>query len=134
MADYIELLPWDKDLKKQMADDRLAAATEGVGTTLQKNAAAFFDSPWSLTKWFNDLGMPIPNFWVLLSYGIDSDEVNVMANLDFWTCIMEWPPIQALALWGLSGIIISILGAIVFSWKFLMVTGFAGWGYEEKMD
>ena len=114
-----------------MAADRAAAKVESVGTPFQKNAYAAFDNfiP-SITKVFNDLGMPIPNVLGALLYPADSVEANVVTYLDFWTAIMEWPVIQYYILFAVSGSIMGTLGMIAFVWKYLNQTGFEGvaWG------
>ena len=66
MADYIELVRWDETLIERMDKDRKASVAKETGSTtntfnFQVESEKMFAAQ-SITKIFNDLGMPIPNF------------------------------------------------------------------------
>ena len=83
------MLDVDTSLSAKMEADR-QAVKDGNNTPLQEQAAYMFDNPFSVTKVFNDLGMPIPNFMALIAPA-DAAEANVPAFFEYWTAIMEWP-------------------------------------------
>ena len=128
MADYIDLLPYNKPLAEQMQWDR-DAVVAGKATAYQTKCVEMFDSPWSITKWFNDWGMPIPNiFDSWLPY--DRAEANVPAHFEFWTAIIEWPPFSFAMIWAITNSIVSTLGVTFFLFKYLQIDGFEGFSWN----
>ena len=74
----------------------------------------------SLEKTFNDLGIPMAN-------PLAPFASNAPAYLEYWTAIMDWPPLQFLLWWALGNIVISFFAGLFAYNRILKASDNCSW-------
>ena len=79
----------------------------------------------TLTQLLADMGAPIPRY---------DDELFTAKTdiLEFWTALMEWPVVQAIAILSISNSYFFSFIGMYFAYRYLNLSGFEGFAYNDN--
>uniref|UniRef100_A0A7S3FUY6 Uncharacterized protein n=1 Tax=Strombidium rassoulzadegani TaxID=1082188 RepID=A0A7S3FUY6_9SPIT len=93
---------------------------------LADTAASIYKDYYTSNTLLESINMPLPN---IASFSTLSE-----TSFEYWSALMEWQPLKALAVISFTGIVSTTLAVIFFYFRTENINGFVGFDYSQDYD